>query len=377
MLFKDIPGLENIKKRLAQTVRENRVSHAQLFYGEEGSAALAMALAYAQFITCMEREENDACGKCASCIKSEEMIHPDILYSYPVVKSGITAKDARSTLQIEKWREIIRENPYIGPGQWYEKMGVENKQGMIYTEESDEIIRKINFKAFESEYKVLIQWLPEKMHISAANKLLKLIEEPPQKTVFLFVSIEPEQVLPTILSRCQALKIPKIDEENMRTFLTEHYHLMGEELDRTMQRADGNMQKALQLIRNRDEENIFLQLFIRWMRLAYALNMPKLMAWVDEIASLGREKQKTFLKYVLNILRENMMLHILPPSQRMIRMTMEEYEFSKKFSNFIHPDNMETFYAQLNLAYDHIAGNTYAKLVFLDVSLQINKLLKK
>lgn len=377
MLFKDIPGLENIKKRLVQTVHENRISHAQLFYGEEGSAALPLALAYAQYITCIERGENDSCGKCTSCIKSEELIHPDILFSYPVVKSGITGKYAQSTWQIKKWREIISKNPYIGPSQWYEYMGVENKQGMIYTEESDEIIRKISFKAFESEYKVLIQWLPEKMNKNAANKLLKLIEEPPDKTVFLFVSIEAEQILPTLLSRCQVLKIPKIGEANMKAFLTEHYHLPEKELDRTVQRANGNMQEALRLIRNRNEENTFLQLFIRWMRVSYALNMAELTAWVDEMVSLGREKQKAFLKYALNILRENMMLHILPPTQRMVRMTTEEYEFSKKFSDFIHPDNMEVFYARLNLAYDHIAGNAYARLIFLDESLQINKLLKK
>ncbi len=377
MRFKDIPGLHEIKERLIMTVRENRISHAQLFYGEEGSAALAMALAYAQYITCRNRQENDSCGTCSSCIKSDELIHPDILFSYPVVKSGASSKDVRSVSQIDKWRELVLRNPYFGPGQWYEQLGVEKKQGMIYTEESDEIIRKISLKSFESEYKVLIQWLPEKMHINAANKLLKSIEEPPDKTVFLFVSIDPDQILPTIRSRCQALKIPKIDDESLKNFLRKNFSLTEDEMERMVRWAGGNMQELLRLSGTKEDENEFLALFIYWMRISYALNMPELATWIDEVAAMGREKQKAFLKYVLKILRENLMLHLMPAQPSIIRMTKMEYDFSKKFSAFIHPGNIDALYTLLSKAYDHISGNAYGKLVFMDVSLQINKLLKK
>ena len=377
MQFKDIPGLEEIKHRLRQTVLENRISHAQLFYGEEGSAALALAMAYAQYITCLDRQEEDSCGVCASCIKAQELIHPDIIFSYPVVKSGAMVRDSRSSLQIEKWREIILENPYIGPAQWYEQLGVENKQGMIYTEESDEIIRKISLKSFESEYKVLVLWLPEKMNVHAANKLLKSIEEPPDKTVFLLVSIEPEKILPTIMSRCQALKIPKIDHDSLGRFLQERYRLTEDELERAVSWAGGNVRDALRLIEEEKEGNEFMELFIRWMRLAWVPDVPGLTTWSDEMASLGREKQKAFLKYAIRILRENLLLHILPNDKKIHRMTKQEFEFSKKFSAFISPGNMENLYALLNEAFDHISGNVYGKLVFMDVSLKIHKLLKK
>ena len=376
MQFKDIPGLEEIKHRLCQTVLENRISHAQLFYGEEGSAALALAMAYAQYITCLDRQEEDSCGLCASCVKSQELIHPDIVFSYPVVKSGMTSRDSRSDLHIEKWREIILENPYIGPNQWYEHLGMENKQGMIYTEESDEIIRKISLKSFESEYKALILWLPEKMNINAANKLLKSIEEPPDKTIFLLVSIEPEQVLPTILSRCQALKIPKVEDESLRQFLRKRYRLMEDELERAIGWAGGNVREALRLMQENEEENEFMELFIRWMRLAWVPDVPGLTTWIDKMATLGREKQKAFLRYAMHILRENLLLHIMPPEKKISRMTKQEYEFSKKFSVFIYPENMESLYTLMNEAFDHISGNVYGKLVFMDVSLKIHKLLK-
>jgi len=377
MQFKDIPGLEEIKQRLILTVKDNRISHAQLFYGEEGSAALSLAMAYAQYITCNNRTEDDSCGQCASCQQSDKLVHPDILFSFPVVKTAAGSNDTISIMYIEKWREIIRENSYIGPGQWYEHLGVENKQGVIYTEESNEIIRKLSLKAFESEYKILIQWLPEKMHKSAANRLLKLIEEPPEKTVFLFVSIEPDQILPTILSRCQSIKIPKIAPEKMEIFLQNRYHLQGDELRQVLRRADGNMLEAVEFIRNREAENAYLQLFIRWMRLSYALNIPEILNWVDKMTALGRERQKAFLKYVMYMTRENFMLHIFHGRQMTTQMTKEELDFSARFSDFIHENNIEELYNLINQAYYHIMSNAYHKIVFLDVSLKLNKLLKK
>ncbi len=377
MQFRDIPGLEEIKERLRRTVQDNRISHAQLFYGEEGSAALALALAYAQYITCLNREEDDSCGVCASCVKSQELVHPDIFFSYPVVKTGTDEKTRTSDQLIEKWREVILENPYIGPAQWFEYLGVENKQGWIYTGESAGIIRKISLKSFESEYKVLILWLPEKMQAGAANKLLKSIEEPPEKTVFLLVSIEPEQILPTILSRCQSLKVPGVDSGSMKRFLQGRYRLTEEELERAVSRAGGNVQEALRLVREKEEGNEFPELFMQWMRLAWTPDVTGLTTWVEEMVSLGREKQKAFLKYALYLLRENLLLNLLPPGKITGRMTKREYEFSRKFSAFIRPENIEELYALLQEAFDHISGNAYGRLVFMDVSLKLHRLLKK
>ena len=378
MRFSDIPGLKEVKGNLVRAVAEGRVAHAYLFHGEEGSAALPLALAFAQYLLCTSREEEDACGRCAACQKAEKLIHPDIHFSFPVVKTGSTdTKSMHSGLFLGQWREIMLKNPYIGPMQWYEHLGVENKQGMIYTRESEEIITRMSLTPYEADRKVLILWLPEKMHRSAANPLLKLIEEPPAGTVFLLVSMDPAQVLPTILSRCQTVHVPGVDPAGMQHFLAGRYGLQGEALGRIVARAGGNIGEALTLAGEEGDEERFLGLFIRWMRNAYGMKITELTKWLDEIADLGREKQKVFLSYAMHMLRENLMMRIFRSDQENLRLTKEEYEFSKKFSGFIRPENMEDIYMLLSEAWDHIAGNVYGKLVFMDVSLKLNKLLKK
>jgi len=378
MRFSDIPGLKEVKGNLVRAVAEGRVAHAYLFHGEEGSAALPLALAFAQYLLCTSREEEDACGRCAACQKAEKLIHPDIHFSFPVVKTGSTdTKSMHSGLFLGQWREIMLKNPYIGPMQWYEHLGVENKQGMIYTRESEEIITRMSLTPYEADRKVLILWLPEKMHRSAANPLLKLIEEPPEDTVFLLVSSDPAQVLPTIVSRCQAVRVPRTDEESMRAWLTERYGLQGEVLERTVMRADGNLLEASVIAQGEEEEARSLDLFRRWMRLAYLPDLPGLVKWVEEIADLGREKQKMFLSYTLHVLRENLMMNIFGNEMREVRLTEEEQAFSKKFSGYIHPGNLGEIYSLLEEAWDHIARNVNGKLVFMDVSLKLNKLLKK
>ncbi len=378
MRFSDIPGNREVKERLVRAAGEGRVAHAYLFHGEEGSAALPLAMAFAQYLLCTDPAGGDSCGRCMACQKAEKLIHPDILYSFPVVKTGRTEiRNIHSALFLEQWREIVLKNPYFGPSQWYEHLGVENKQGMIYTRESEEIIAKMALTPYEADRKVLILWLPEKMHRSAANPLLKLIEEPPEGTVFLLVSADPAQVLPTIVSRCQAVRVPRTDEESMRAWLTERYGLQGEVLERTVMRADGNLLEASVIAQGEEEEARFLDLFRRWMRLAYLPDLPGLVKWVEEIADMGREKQKMFLSYTLHVLRENLMMNLFGNEAGEVRLTEEELAFSKKFSGYIHPGNLGEIYSLLEEAWDHIARNVNGKLVFMDVSLKLNKLLKK
>ncbi len=378
MRFSDIPGNREVKERLIRAADEGRVAHAYLFHGEEGSAALPLAMAFAQYLLCTERAEGDSCGRCMACQKAEKLIHPDIHFSFPVVKTGKTEiRNIHSGLFLEPWRELVQQNPYFGPSQWYEHLGVENKQGMIYTRESEEIITKMSLTPYEADRKVLILWLPEKMHRNAANPLLKLIEEPPAGTVFLLVSADPAQVLPTIVSRCQAVRVARTDEESMRAWLAERYALTGEVLERTVMRADGNLLEALVIAQGQEEEARFLDLFRRWMRLSYAQDVPELVKWVEEIADLGREKQKMFLSYTLHVLRENLMINLFGDEGRSVRLTEEERTFSRKFSQYIHAGNLADLYTLLEEAWDHIAGNVNGKLVFMDVSLKLNKLLKK
>ena len=375
MQFKEVVGHQNIKEKLVYTVKENRVSHAQLFLGPEGSGNLALAIAYAQYLSCENKQENDSCGVCPSCLKYKKLVHPDLHFVYPVATSKSVKKDPVSDDYIEQWREIILENPYINQNRWYEIIDVENKQGIISKNESYEILRKLNLKTFESEYKIMIIWLPEKMNAFAANKLLKLIEEPPEKTLFLLVSENSEQIIPTILSRTQLIKIPKVDNESMIGALSDRFGLNLQKANDIVHLANGNFFEAQNILNSSDEDNYNFEQFTMLMRLSYQRKVIELIEWVDDISRLGREKQKSFLVYSLRLIRENFMLNI--QNKDMAHLTNKEFEFSEKFSQFINQDNVYQLYEALNKAHVDIEMNAYNKIVFLDLALKVVKLIKK
>jgi DNA polymerase-3 subunit delta' len=375
MQFKEVIGHNKIKEKLIHTIKGNRVSHAQLFLGSEGSGNLALAIAYAQYVSCENKQENDSCGACPSCIKFQKLVHPDLHFVYPVSTSKTVKKDPVSDDYIAQWRETIIENPYINNNKWYEIIDVENKQGIISKNESYEIIKKLNLKTFESEYKIMIIWLPEKMNASAANKLLKLIEEPPAKTLFLMVSENSEQMLPTILSRTQLIKIPKIDNESMRNALCDRFGLSPDKASDIVHLANGNYFDAQNLISSTEEDNDNFDQFTQFMRLSYQRKVIAIINWVDEISRIGREKQKSFLAYSLRLVRENFMLNI--NNKELVYLTKKELEFSEKFSQFINQENVYHIYEELNRAHSDIEMNAYNKIVFLDLALKIIKLIKK
>ncbi|MGM0407960.1 MAG: ATP-binding protein, partial [Bacteroidota bacterium] len=310
MQFREVIGHQDIKARLIRTIKENRISHAQLFLGNEGSGNLALAIAYAQYIACLNKQEDDSCGVCPSCQKFKKLIHPDLHFVYPVATSKTVKKDPVSDDYISQWRNIIIENPYINQNKWYGIIDIENKQGIINKNESYEILRKLNLKTFESEYKFMIIWLPEKMNMYAANKLLKFIEEPPDKTLFLMVSENSEQILPTILSRTQLIKIPKIDSDSLYTAICDRFGVNPEKAHDIVHLSNGNFFEALNLIQAEDDDHENFERFTSLMRLAYQRKLVEIIDWVDEIARIGREKQKSFLSYALRLLRENFMLNI-------------------------------------------------------------------
>ena len=375
MQFKEVIGHNKIKEKLINTVKGNRVSHAQLFLGSEGSGNLALAIAYAQYVSCENKQENDSCGVCPSCTKFQKLVHPDLHFVYPVSTSKTVKKDPVSDDYITQWRETIIKNPYINHNKWYEIIDVENKQGIISKNESYEIIKKLNLKTFESEYKIMIIWLPEKMNTSAANKLLKLIEEPPSKTLFLMVSENSEQILPTILSRTQLVKIPKIDSESIRNALCDRFGLSPEKANDIAHLANGNYFDAQNLINSTEEDNDNFDQFTQFMRLSYQRKVIEIINWVDEISRIGREKQKSFLTYSLRLVRENFMLNI--NNKELVYLTKKELEFSEKFSQFINQENVYQIYEELNKAHSDIEMNAYNKIVFLDLALKIIKLIKK
>ncbi|MDQ2179666.1 DNA polymerase III subunit [Marinifilum sp. D714] len=373
MQFKDIIGHKEVKQRFIQTVKENRVSHAQLLIGPKGVGKLSMAIAFAQYVSCLDRKDNDSCGVCSSCKKYAKLIHPDLHFVFPVVKGkGFT--NPVSDNFIELWRSQIESDSYFDIGDWYRTLGVDNSQGMIYSGESNEIIRKLSLKTYESDYKVMIIWLPEKMHTSCANKLLKMIEEPPSKTLFFMVAEEPDKILQTILSRTQLIKIPAIDQESLSVAVKNEFNLNEQELKNVVRLSEGSYRKARILIQNSDENAENFENFITIMRHCYARKVLDIMDWAEEIATIGRERQKSFLNYAVRMIRENFILNLKQPE--MVYLSGEEMNFSQRFSPFINEDNVWMISDELSKAYTDIERNANAKIVFLDLGLKLVKLLR-
>jgi len=374
MHFRDIVGQESIKERLIQTVKENRISHAQLFFGPEGVGKLPLAIAYAQYISCLDPREDDSCGVCSSCFKYNKLVHPDLHFVFPVVKSTGNQNPVSDNFLAE-WRKMITENPYFNVNQWYESIGAENVQGSIYVHESAEIIRKLSLKTFESEYKIMIIWLPEKMNISAANKLLKIIEEPPPKTLFILVSENIDLILQTIQSRTQLVKIHKIDNHSLISALKKQFSFEEDKAVDIVRLSDGNFINILNNVHSNNEHSFYFQEFMNLMRKSYANNVVDIIPWVDKIATIGREKQKSFLEYSLRMVRENFLLNNNLKS--MNTMLHDETEFSNKFHIFINQNNVLEISDELNKAYYHIERNGNPKIVFADISLKLSRLLRK
>ena len=373
MLFSQVIGQRKLKEKLITSVKNGRIPHAQLFFGPQGSGSLALAIAYAQFIVCDSRKEMDSCGECPNCQKISKLSHPDLHFSFPVNTTNKIPKDQVSDNFISEWREFVKTEPYFNINQWYEFIGIENKQGLINKKESEEIIKKLRFKPFESEYKFMIIWLPEKMNASAANVLLKLIEEPPSKTIFLLVSDQPEHLLSTISSRIQPVKLDRIDEESFSYALEENYSLPKEELSDIIRLSGGNYIKAKEIILASEENIFYLEKFVQIMRLCYSRSFLEINSWVEEMAATGREKLKNFLHYSLQLIRENFILNL--KNSELSYLTKGEHIFSKKFHPFINGDNVIKINDELNRAYSDIERNGYAKIVLFDLTLHFMKLI--
>jgi len=372
MQFKDIIGQEEVKQRLIASAKEGRISHAQLFMGPEGSGNLALAIAYAQFIACKNKGENDSCGTCPSCLKYQGLVHPDLHFAYPITsaKEGET-----STLYLAEWREELAKNPYMNMFYWISIIGKENQQGVISKFESAEIMRKLSLTSFDGGFKVMIIWMPEKMNQASANKLLKILEEPTDKTLFLLVTENADQLLPTIISRTQLVKVNRIADEDMIKALMKRESLSEDEASRIAYLAVGNYNEAQHLIQNAEEENFNFVQFRTWMRICFGKDVLKNIHWVEGIATIGREKQKNFLAYAMSMTRETLMVSYGDAS--LIRLRGEELEFVKKFSPFIHGENCIQITEELNRAIRDIERNANPKILFTDLSLKLMTLLKQ
>lgn len=372
MFFRDIIGQEEIKQRLIQNVQENKIAHAQLFCGGEGVGKLPLAIAYARYISCLNPSNEDACGKCPNCIKFNHLAHPDLHFIFPVVKKKNT-KDVVSDDYIAEWRELIAKTPYFNLHTWLEEMGAENQQAQIYVKESNEIIRKLSLKSSQGGYKIIIIWLPEKMNQECSNKLLKLLEEPAEQTVFLLVSEEPDMLLTTIQSRTQRINIKGIEEKDLKVALMNIHGLQEQDATDIAHRSEGNFLKAIESISLNEENKLFFDLFVALMRLSYQRKIKEMKVWSENVAAMGRERQKHFLSYCQRMIRENFIYNF--HNRSITYLGSEEEAFSTRFAPFINERNVMEIMSELNEAQRHIEQNVNAKMVFFDFSLKMIVLL--
>lgn len=372
MHFSDIIGQQEVKKQLIDSVQKGIVPHARLFCGPEGVGKLALAIAYAQYLNCLDPKEDDVCGRCTSCVKYNNLAHPDLHFVYPVIK-----KDKRELCDdfITDWRTFVSEKNYFSFSQWLAYIDAGNSQGMIYARESEEIIRKLSLKIYEAKYRTMIIWLPEKMHDACANKLLKMIEEPYDNTVFILVSNAPDEVITTIQSRCQRLNIHRIDEAEIIETLKSEYNITPEDAHSVAHIANGSYLKAIEAISLNEETKFFFNLFVQMMRSSYARRIKEIKNIANEIATIGRERQKNYLVYCQRMIREYFISNLKHPE--MTYLNQDENNFGVRFAPFINEKNIVDFMDELALAERHIEQNVNAKMVFFDLCLKITMLLKR
>lgn len=373
--FKEVIGQESVKQRLKQEVQEGRIPHAQLFCGPAGAGKLPIALAYARYLCCPHRTEDDACGTCPSCIKWEKLVHPDVHFLFPIVNKAKSPKVSVCDDFLPQWRQQLTDSTYFNLQHWLNDIGAENKQAQIFAQESDEIIRKLSLKSSEGGYKITLIWQAEKMNQTCANKLLKLLEEPPLNTVFLLISETPETILPTILSRTQRIHIPPIEGNSLATALQMKYGVTSGDSTAIAHIANGNLIKALETIHLNADNEMFFKLFVRLMRLSYQRKIKEMKEWSEQIAGMGRERQKSFLAYCQRMIRESFIYNFHCPELNYLN--TEENQFSSRFAPFINERNVWGIMEELSEAQVHIEQNVNARMVFFDFSLKMIVLLKQ
>lgn len=372
MKFNEVIGQEEIKERLVDMSREGRVPHAIMFCGPRGCGKMALALAFASYLICSSgKDGKDSCGTCHQCAMLRSWSHPDLIFTYPVIKPQGTSADHKMVSDdfAREWRGMLAEEPYFTMNQWLAKMGAGNQQAMIYVAESEAVIRKLSMKSSQGGYKINIVWLPERMREDCANKMLKIIEEPPQQTVFIMVCEEPERLLETIRSRVQRIDIRKIDTPSMEKALVQRRAISTEVAHRTARVADGDWIKATEELDAGNENREFLGLFMQLMRQAYARNVKELKGWTETVAALGRERQRSMLAYFQHLVRENFMYNFRNPE--LVYMTMEEENFATRFARFINEANVIAIDEIFGTAARDIGQNANPKMVFYDVAMRI------
>lgn len=381
MKFSDIVGQNHLKNHLVNSVQKGRIPHAQLFIGPEGSGTLPMALAYAQYIICNNKGSENEGGSAACNLKFDHLQHPDLHFVYPVATNDSIKSNATSDDFLSTWIDFLKETPYGSVNDWYEAIGIQKKQGNISVHEAASILKKLILKPFEGGYKVMIIWMAEKMNTEAANKLLKLLEEPTDKTVFILIAEDEKAILQTILSRCQILHFNALNEQEIVQGLIEKESCDEVDAYSIAKQAQGNYNKALKLRYNITNEYPFDEWFVTWVRAAFRANknarvVSDLIKWSDEIAAIGREKQKLFLNHCMELFRQALLLNYSTAELVYMEPKVENFKL-KNFAPFVNEHNILEIYQEIEDATYHIERNGNAKMIFTDLSIKLTRLIHK
>ena len=374
MEFSEILGQTHLKNHLMKSTDNGRISHAQLFIGKEGTGTLPIAIAYAQYILCKGSNDVESCN-----LRCSKLMHPDLHFAFPVATNEVVKNRPVSNLFLDEWRSFVALNPYGNLFEWLQSIGVENKQGQIGVDEAEEIVKALKLKSYEGGFKIMIIWMADKMHASASNKLLKLLEEPPEKTVFILIAENEDQIISTIKSRCQVLHFPLLSENDIVKGLVEIEGTDPPIAEQIAIQADGDFNKALHLLHNDTSDEQFEQWFITWVRAAFkakgnAAVIQLLIEWSDTISKTGRETQKRFLNYCLQFFRQALLLNYNAESLVFLQPKTPNFNL-ENFAPFVHSGNIIEIDKELNEAIYHIERNGNAKIILLDLSIKLTRLL--
>ena len=373
MKFSEVLGQHKVKKQLTGMSASGRISHNLLFTGPKGSGKLPLAMAYAQFLLCENPTETDSCGECSSCKRISNLEHPDLHLVYPVIKKKSTDKP-KSDDFIELFRELFKAQPYFSYIDWLVKLNAENKQAGIFVSENEALIHKLSLKSYGGKYKIFIFWMMEKVNMETANKLLKALEEPPEKTIFLLISDRTELILPTIISRSQLIRTQILQTDEIAEGLRAQFKMPENEAQKLAVFADGSFNKAISLVANSDELGKNLDRFIEYFRMSYSFNIENINKIVNDFKTMSRDNIVEFLQYCLFLVRNNMALNM--QLEDMVHLTEEERKFSQNFSKMINPSTANLLSRELEEAIFHITRNVNTKIVMFDLAIKIHENLK-
>lgn len=390
MHLSNLIGHQALRDRLIDDILAERLPHALMLCGPEGNGALALAVALAQYVLCQDRAgrpaemglfgeieavppRRDCCGECLSCRMSALLEHPDLHFIFPIYRSG--KKGTQCDDYLSDWRQWLLSDPYGGLAEWTTCCRGEGSKSLIYTEESDIISRKLSLKSSQGGWRVCLIYLPEKMHDSCANKMLKLLEEPPASTLFILVSERPEQVIETVRSRTQMISVPPLPWQEIQQALISGYGLEPAQASRIARLSGGSLTAAIRAISTHRNEDEFLSLFIDIMRLCYQRKVREMKLWSESISEMNRERQLSFVTYLLRLLRENFVYNFHLPDLQF--MTEAEEQFAQKFAPFINERNIRPLMQLFERAYADVQQNANSKIVFFDVALKMTVLIRQ